>query len=320
MEFIRSETQNRTLLSILFISLLCLLLISVSTLIYAGGPLLILGVPAVVFVKKAVGLALGGLTIWGTVEMLNKDLDEQITNLEDEIVDLTIAKRSAIAAQKEAQKEEASWKEKRNTARNNVSAEKSIVSTAKADVAMAKSAYDSSLPDYYRTYDSLRMHVHDECSQCTSIPSNMCSEGHRLYNLWQAEASTVEANKADWNAKKDALKEKENVLSDAWTVYYEVGGTYGQYALAFELAKNTADAAQLAVDTKSGELAAKKVEKSIHDATIQNALGQTSSAIDELDAAETHYPDAWSEAMSDPDLAAQVQEVRDAWSEKNGGQ
>ena len=50
--------------------------------------------------------------------------------------------------------------------------------------------------------------------------------------------------------------------------------------------------------------------------------GQTAGAIASLEAAERDYPEAWSEAMADPDLAAQVQAVRDEWNKKtsNGGQ
>ncbi len=41
-----------------------------------------------------------------------------------------------------------------------------------------------------------------------------------------------------------------------------------------------------------------------------------------LETAETNFPEAWSEALEDPDLAAQVQEVRYKWNEitGNGGQ
>ena len=67
---------------------------------------------------------------------------------------------------------------------------------------------------------------------------------------------------------------------------------------------------------------AEMVEKAINSATIQDALGQTADAIDALEAAETNFPEAWSEAMEDPDLATLVQAVRDSWNEKtgNGGQ
>ena len=64
------------------------------------------------------------------------------------------------------------------------------------------------------------------------------------------------------------------------------------------------------------------VEKTINSATIQDAVGQTEWAIYSLETAETNYPEAWSEAMEDPDLAALVQEVSDKWNEitGNGGQ
>ena len=64
------------------------------------------------------------------------------------------------------------------------------------------------------------------------------------------------------------------------------------------------------------------VEETINSATIQDALGQTRWAIYSLETAETNFPEAWSEAMKDPDLTALVQEVRDKWNEitGNGGQ
>ena len=76
------------------------------------------------------------------------------------------------------------------------------------------------------------------------------------------------------------------------------------------------------VNDTDTEHQSKNIEKTIHRATIMNALGQTADAIDALEAAETNFPDAWSEAMADPDLAALVQEVRDKWNEitGNGGQ
>lgn len=66
----------------------------------------------------------------------------------------------------------------------------------------------------------------------------------------------------------------------------------------------------------------KNIEKTIHRATIMDALGQTADAIDALETAETNFPEAWREAMEDSDLAALVQAVRDSWNEKtgNGGQ
>ncbi len=74
-------------------------------------------------------------------------------------------------------------------------------------------------------------------------------------------------------------------------------------------------------DTATGHQS-ENVEKTIHRATIMDAIGQTADAIDALEAAETNFPEAWSEAMEDPDLATLVQAVRDSWNEKtgNGGQ
>ncbi len=64
------------------------------------------------------------------------------------------------------------------------------------------------------------------------------------------------------------------------------------------------------------------VEETINTATIEDALGQTRWAFYTLETAETNFPEAWSEAMEDPDLAALVQAVRDNWNEitGNGGQ
>ena len=74
-------------------------------------------------------------------------------------------------------------------------------------------------------------------------------------------------------------------------------------------------------DTATGHQS-ENVEKTIHRATIMDALGQTADAIDALEAAETNFPEAWSEAMEDSDLATLVQAVRDSWNEitGNGGQ
>ena len=70
-------------------------------------------------------------------------------------------------------------------------------------------------------------------------------------------------------------------------------------------------------DTATGHQS-KNIEETINRATIMDALGQTADAIDALEAAETNYPEAWSEALEDPDLATLVQAVRDSWNEKTG--
>jgi len=275
---------------------------------------MIAGIPAAIFIKKAVGYALAGLTIWGAAEMLSKDLDEKIKGLENDVTRLTITKQNAENTEDNAKKEEDEWKVKSDEADTAVSTARTNLKTAEKAESSAKSAYDSSVHYENWAYNDYMTHG-ASCSQ-----SAKCSEGKRLYNNWQKYKKQLAADKLAWNKAKTDLKNKEADLSDAWDNYYTVSGTYGKWKLARQLAEKTRKAADEALDLKVADLAAKKVEKSINDATIQNAMGQTSSAISTLDDAETNYPNAWSEAMGDTDLAAQVQAVRNSWNEMTGGQ
>ena len=307
MQFIRYQTENRTLLSILFVGFLCLTLLSVSSFINAAGPLLIFGVPAAIWLKNTVAIGLGLLTVWGALEMANKDLDEKIKALEDDIKPLTITKQGAETAKEKAKTEEKEWKEKYEAA-------KTAITTAKTAVTTALTAYNTAVEAEYIAYNAYNAYTKRSVSDAM--------EEQRLYNKWQACIKDMEDKKTAYtNAQADVVT-KTRAVSTVLENFYTVAGTYGQYKLKLELATNLFNSAKAALDIKAAELASKKVEKTINSASTQDALGQTADAMDSLEAAETNFPEAWSEAMADPDLAAQVQEVRDKWNEKtgNGGQ
>ena len=314
MQFIRYQTENRTLLSILFVSFLCLSLISVSSFINALGPLMIFGVPAAVFVKKTVVYGLGALTIWGGAEIIHRDLDEKIAALEDHIKRLTITKQNAKTAEKNAKTKVDEWKEKYETAKAAIPTAKTNLETAKTAVTTAQTAYDTAVDEEYQAYEDYRL-------DCESS-SGDAGEQLRLYNEWQDAIKAKEDKKTALDSAQADVLTKTEAQSDAYNNLYIVGGTYGQYKLALELASNLFKSAEAALDIKVADLESILVEKTINTATTQNALGQTEWAIYSLETAETNFPEAWSEAMKDPDLTALVQEVRDKWNEitGNGGQ
>ncbi len=317
MSFLRTHIENRSIFMLMLITLLCITLIFVSTLIHAAGPLLIAGVPAAIFIKKAVGVGLAGLTIWGAAEMLKKNLDEAISGLEDSIINLAVAKQKAKNAKENAKKEVDKRKVQYDAAKTALSTAETNLSTAEANTANAKSAYDQSVHYENWAYNNYMTHG-ASCSQCSG--SMRCPEGQRLYNNWQSYKAQASADKVTWNKAKATEKTRKKELSDAKLHHYTVEGDYNMWKWGLEVATNTYNWNSTELTTKTADLAAKRVEKSINEATIQNAMGQTSSAMATLDDAETNYPNAWSEAMGDTDLAAQVQAVRDSWNEMNGGQ
>ncbi len=314
MQFIRYQTENRTLLSILFVSFLCLSLISVSSFIYAVGPLLIFGVPAAILVKKTVTIGLTALTVWGGAELIHKDFDEKIAVLQDDIKRLTITKQNAKTVKDSAETEAEEWKEKYEAAEKAIPTANTNLETAKTAVTTAQTAYDTAVDEEYQAYNDWRL-------DCLRSSGNY-REQKRLYNKWQAAIKTMKDKKTALDNAQANVVTKTRAVSDAWDNYYTVGGTYGQYKLAAELATNLFKSAKAALDKKVADLTSMLVEKTINSATIQDAVGQTEWAIYTLETAETNFPEAWSEAMEDPDLAAQVKEVRDKWNAKtgNGGQ
>lgn len=308
MQFIRYQTENRTLLSILFVSFLCLTLLSVGSFISAGGPLLIFGYPAAQFIAGVAGAALTFFGVLSAAEMLHKDLEEKIQLLDDDIKRLTITKQGAETAKEKAKTEEKDWKAK------NVAAEKAVA-TAKTNQAEAQKTFSAAEYEYKQAA-RVEQWALDYYRGYTATSSND-SEKKRRYDSWQAAKESTTSKSTALDTATTDLSNKESDLSDAWDNFYTVGGTYGQYKLKLELATNLFNSAKAALDIKAAELASKKVEKTINVATSQNALGQTESAIYTLDTAETNFPEAWNEAMEDPDLAAQVKEVRDKWNKKN---
>ena len=317
MSFIRTHIENRSIFMLMLIALLCITLIFVSTLIHAVGPLLIAGVPAAIFIKKAVGLGLAGLTIWGAAEMLSKDLDEKMVGLGNAIINLTIAKQNAKKAKENAKKEADKLKVKYDAAETAVSTAETNVSDAETAKNKAEKVYKASASSRDTAKHAYMDH---SCSACYRYGTSNCSESVRLHKAWQDAESQVKTDYATYKAAKNTLKAKKKELSAAKLHYLTVEGDYNMWLWALELATNSYNTSEAELEIKTAELAAKRVEKSINNATIQNAMGQTSSAISTLNDAETHYPNAWSEAMGDTDLAAQVQAVRDSWNEMNGGQ
>lgn len=312
MQFIRNQTENRTLLSILIVSFLCLSLVSVSSFIYALGPLMIWGVPAVIVIKKTVTIGLTALTVWGGAELIHKDFDEKIAVLQDDIKRLTITKQNAETARDSAETVAEEWKEKYETAKAAIPTARTNLKTAKTAVTTAQTAYDTAVDEEYQAY----------VDYIGERASSVASEEQRLYDEWQATIKTKKDKKTALDSAQADVLTKTNAQSDAYNNLYIVGGTYGQYKLAAELATNLFKSAEAALDKKVADLTSMLVEKTINSATIQDAVGQTEWAIYTLETAETNFPEAWSEAMEDPDLAAQVKEVRDKWNAKtgNGGQ
>ena len=287
MQFIRYQTENRTFLSILFVSFLCLILISVSSFINAAGPLLIFGVPAVIWVKKTVAIGLTALTVWGGAEMIHKDLDEKIKALEDHIKRLTITKQGAETAMDDAETEAEEWKEKYETAETARTTAKTNVETAKTAVTTAQTEYDTAVKHQSWAYSDYWTYIWG---------SSDIIEADRLYQKYLDLGKIMTTKKTALDSAKTDLSNKKADLKDAWENYYTVGGTYGKYKLKLELATNLFNSAKAALDIKVAELESKIVEKTINSATIQNALGQTRWAIYTLETAETNFPEAWSEA------------------------
>ncbi len=94
MSFIRTQVENRNIFMMLLIAFLCISCVSIATLIYAAGPLLIAGIPAAKFIWGVVAAATTAYTAWQMVESLIADLDDEIADLEQDIIRLTKRKNN----------------------------------------------------------------------------------------------------------------------------------------------------------------------------------------------------------------------------------
>ena len=302
MSIIRGLLRVRNSFFLLFILFLCIL-----TGVYAAAPLLIFGIPAAKFAWSIVSGALAAVTIWQAADALIKNLDEQISDLSNDIISLTRSKNNAWSDYERRRTKMKEWEKtaaERQTAYDTALSEEAAATTA---VSNAKNSNEIS-SGYASSAQAEYMYHTASCYYC--VGSMLCSEGQRVYDKWQGWLETSKRNYKTLDAAKRTLTAKTSArrlagvgLSTAntnvtnWT-------TYANYSLT--VWRNT----KSSIETKGAELASKEVEREINNATLQEAKGQIDAAKATLDVAERDYPEAWSQAMEDSDLAAQVANVR----------
>ena len=263
--------------------------------------------PAAKFIWGAVGVASLGLTIWGTAEMIHKDLDEKIAALEKDIIRLTIEKTAAEKARDDLKKKVDEWDEKVATADTKRANAETAVEAAKTAVSTAQTAYDTAVKQQSWAYSDYWTYIRG---------SSDIIEADRLYQKYLDLGQVTTDKKAALDSAKTELSNKKSDLSDAWAEYYRLSSV-NPSKIMWQVAKKHYDKVSADLDKKSKELVQRGIEHAIETATIENAKGKTEWAIYTLQTAETNFPEAWSEAMEDSDLATQVKVVRDEWNRKN---
>ena len=303
---IRNLISNRNSFLLLLVLFLCVIT-ATSSVLYAAGPLLIFGIPAAKFAWGVVSGALAAITIWQTADMLIKDLDEKIADLEKAIPKLVVKQSKLWDIYEGRRDARIEWEGKLRAAESELSMAESNLSTAEGNVSSAQYSYDIS-SDYASKALTAYMNHTSNCSQC--MGSILCPTGRQTYDSWQSwDKQSKKDKKALDNAKKalkDAKKAKGSAESKVSNARYNVSIWTGLANSALTAYNN----ATQDLTNKSNDLVSKGVEKTINEATREAARGDIDSANQSLDAAETHYPDAWSEAMQDDDLRRQVDFVR----------
>ncbi len=270
-------------------------------------PLAIFGVPAAKFTWGVVSGALAAITIWQTADALIKNLDEQITDLNNEIISLTRRKNRLWSDYQSRRKKMKEWESKVSTRQSTYDTALAEEESAKTDVSNAQNSY--SITSGYEQQAKKEYMAHS-CSTCFTHGTSNCSESTRLHNNWQGWLETSKEDKKTLDAAKRTLREKTSARRSADVSLSVAKTNLDTWTSHANYSLSTWRNVKSSIEAKGTELANKEVEREINEATLQEAKGQIDAAKATLDTAERDYPEAWSQAMEDPDLAAQVASVR----------
>ena len=180
---------------------------------------LIFGIPAAKFVWGTVSVALAAITIYQTADMLIKDLDEKIADLEEAIPKLVTKKSKLWDIYDARVRIRTKWEGKLTTAKAELSAAEDAVATAEGKVSSAQYTYDISSDYTSRALDAYTTHT-ASCSQC--VGSMLCPTGRSAYDSWQSwdkqnkkDKKTLDSAKSSLRSAKSARRSAQSKVSNA---------------------------------------------------------------------------------------------------------
>lgn len=235
MEFIRNEIGKRNLFVILSITLLFLLTAITYALTYSQ-------------LYGALDTFLNGKGVWDTVAGQIKTLEDQVTELQEQLDEENEAERKVNVIVLRRIDIVNMYTKALKSANERLKAAVTARQNAEADEVSAKNAYVQSISDEYIAYNLWRQHTYySDCYACSG--HYKCSIADNLLNNWRISREQLVQAKKDYAAAKKIVKERKAEESSArkTVTYYQERKNWWEIEL--RLAENELDRIAGKIDT-----------------------------------------------------------------------
>lgn len=309
MSFLRTHIENRSIFMLMLITLLCIsYLVFATTLIYAAGPLVVLGVAITAkLVWDVVSAGATAYTLYQLIKSMIKDLDEKIEDLEIKIPKL-FKRKNDLKDDYERQRD------KMNEYKRQLATAETALTAATAAVTAAETAKNSAEKVYKASASSRDTAKHaymdHSCSTCYQYGTSNCSESVRLHKAWQDAESQVKTDYATYKAAKNTLKAKEKEENFAKSDVASARSDKNHWEKLANASLSDFRSVKKQHDAKVADLEQKRIEHSIKTAELEIAMGNVDGAKRELNNMQAKNPEAWTRVLNEnPDLRQAVEEV-----------